>query len=467
MSEIELKDLEGEFQLRSPEVKNLQDYIKSRNTAILVIMFTDLKGFTALTEEKGDNFSNTLRKFHDETMTRVIETDNVGKIIKFIGDSVMAVFAEPTQAVDRAMAIQREFRDNIQTHPKLSEISVRIGLHMGQVAVDNSIQTDIFGRHVNRAARIEAIADGGQIFMTYPVFDSAKGWLAERPTLGWARHGNYELKGIADPIEVIEVYDSRYFKPVPPQKARKVSGLPPILALAGAFLLGVMLTLGVQWLSSSVLLPKPEVYVYGLFETDLALNDEYPVLIDPITAIESNRDYKLQHDLEPGTHALWFRDNFRVVLATFEVGYGENRINPEWETYRFPYLEHRFAFEEDGVYMTYEETLPLPLIKDDWTVEEDTITIKYRIKREQSEGADFQEGVGYADYSGDITIIHPKGTQVVPIEYQRDYSRGSDRTDKSVIMEEENYYSEYSIYTSRDFIELKTFTYFNLPWDRD
>jgi hypothetical protein len=117
--------------------------------------------------------------------------------------------------------------------------------------------------------------------------------------------------------------------------------------------------------------------------------------------------------------------------------------------------------------MTYEETLPLPLIKDDWTVEEDTITIKYRIKREQSEGADFQEGVGYADYSGDITIIHPKGTQVVPIEYQRDYSRGSDRTDKSVIMEEENYYSEYSIYTSRDFIELKTFTYFNLPWDRD
>jgi class 3 adenylate cyclase len=223
MSEIELKDLEGEFQLRSPEVKNLQDYIKSRNTAILVIMFTDLKGFTALTEEKGDNFSNTLRKFHDETMTRVIETDNVGKIIKFIGDSVMAVFAEPTQAVDRAMAIQREFRDNIQTHPKLSEISVRIGLHMGQVAVDNSIQTDIFGRHVNRAARIEAIADGGQIFMTYPVFDSAKGWLAERPTLGWARHGNYELKGIADPIEVIEVYDSRYFKPVPPQKARKVS----------------------------------------------------------------------------------------------------------------------------------------------------------------------------------------------------------------------------------------------------
>jgi class 3 adenylate cyclase len=79
MSEMELKDLEGEFQLRSPEVKNLQDYIKSRNTAMLVIMFTDLKGFTALTEEKGDNFSNTLRKFHDETMTRVIETDNVGR----------------------------------------------------------------------------------------------------------------------------------------------------------------------------------------------------------------------------------------------------------------------------------------------------------------------------------------------------------------------------------------------------
>jgi hypothetical protein len=39
--------------------------------------------------------------------------------------------------------------------------------------------------------------------------------------------------------------------------------------------------------------------------------------------------------------------------------------------------------------MTYEETLPLPLIQDDWSVEEDTITIKYRIKREQSEDASF------------------------------------------------------------------------------
>jgi class 3 adenylate cyclase len=467
MSEMELKDLEGEFQLRSPEVKNLQDYIKSRNTAMLVIMFTDLKGFTALTEEKGDNFSNTLRKFHDETMTRVIETDNVGKIIKFIGDSVMAVFAEPTQAVDRAMAIQREFRDNIQTHPKLSEISVRIGLHMGQVAVDNSIQTDIFGRHVNRAARIEAIADGGQIFMTYPVFDSAKGWLAERPALGWARHGNYELKGIADPIEVIEVYDSRYFEPVPPKKAKKVSGLPPVLALAGAFLLGVMLTLGLQWLANNVFLAKPVVYLYDLFETDLALGDEYPILIDPITPTESNQNYILQHDLEPGKHALWFRNDFRVVLATFEVGHGENRIKPEWETFRFPILEHRFIFEENDVYMTYEETLPLPLIQEDWSVTEDTMTIKYRIKREESQDASFEERRGYVDYEGDITIIHPNGTKVMPISYRRDYSQGSNWTDKSLIMEEENYYSEYSIYTSRDFIELKTFTYFNLPWDRD
>jgi hypothetical protein len=237
--------------------------------------------------------------------------------------------------------------------------------------------------------------------------------------------------------------------------------------LAGAFLLGVMLTLGLQWLANNVFLAKPVVYLYDLFETDLALGDEYPILIDPITPTESNQNYILQHDLEPGKHALWFRNDFRVVLATFEVGHGENRIKPEWETYRFPILEHRFIFEENDVYMTYEETLPLPLIQEDWSVTEDTMTIKYRIKREESQDASFEERRGYVDYEGDITIIHPNGTKVMPISYRRDYNQGSNWTDKSLIMEEENYYSEYSIYTSRDFIELKTFTYFNLPWDRD
>jgi len=49
---------------------------------------------------------------------------------------------------------------------------------MGQVAVENQTQLDLFGRHVNRASRVEGIADAGQIYLTYPVFDSARGWLA-------------------------------------------------------------------------------------------------------------------------------------------------------------------------------------------------------------------------------------------------------------------------------------------------
>ncbi len=110
----------------------------------------------------------------------------------------MAVFSEPTAAVERALLIQQKInRFNVE-NPDREEMHVRIGIHLGQVAIEDRLATDIFGRHVNRASRIEGLADGGQIYMSYPVFDSAKGWLADQQKLDWKNHGRYLLKGILE-----------------------------------------------------------------------------------------------------------------------------------------------------------------------------------------------------------------------------------------------------------------------------
>ncbi|CAG1021724.1 partial putative protein, partial [Patescibacteria group bacterium] len=185
MSELET----NKIAVTHAEISNIESYIQEKNTAVLTVMFTDIKGFTELTEQKGEQYATEFRKQHDAILKQIIEADGAGLIIKFIGDAVMAVFSEPSIAVERALKIQQALHEFNTSQQLFEPIIVRIGLHMGQVSIANSLQADVFGRHVNRASRIESLADGGQIYLSYSVFDSAKGWLASHNNLLWKNHG--------------------------------------------------------------------------------------------------------------------------------------------------------------------------------------------------------------------------------------------------------------------------------------
>ena len=95
----------------SAEILNIESYIQRKNTAVLTIMFTDIKGFTELSEQKGEQYATQFRMKHDEILTNIIEQDHAGLIIKFIGDAVMAVFSEPSIAVERALQIQQRLNE--------------------------------------------------------------------------------------------------------------------------------------------------------------------------------------------------------------------------------------------------------------------------------------------------------------------------------------------------------------------
>ena len=145
--------------LTTQDLSSIEQYRLRRQTSVLVILFTDIKGFTEIGERRGERHAVELLRGHDEIVVRAVEEGGAGLVVKHIGDSVMAVFAEPSTAVERALRIQEETAAFNEAHPDLEDLGIRIGLHMGQVAVENQAQLDLVGRHVNRASRVEALAD--------------------------------------------------------------------------------------------------------------------------------------------------------------------------------------------------------------------------------------------------------------------------------------------------------------------
>lgn len=232
--------------LTAKEFNDIESYQKSRNSAVLTIMFTDIQGFTSLTEERGESYVHMLHSEHDKIIVDCVERDGAGIVIKYIGDSVMAVFSEPTAAVDRALQIQKRLYEFNHEHPDLVDLYVRIGLHMGQTVLENKMHVDLFGRHVNKASRIESLADGGHIFISYPVFDSIKSWLIEAKYAVYTYHGQYLLKGIDKPEDIYEVYNISITKPKAPKKGKKraINGKLLIVCTTAVCLLLLILLLG-------------------------------------------------------------------------------------------------------------------------------------------------------------------------------------------------------------------------------
>ena len=74
-------------------------------------MFTDIQGFARLAEERGGAFSNQVRQQHDAILVPLIERARAGRVIKHIGDAVMAVFSQPSTAVAWALEIQAQYSE--------------------------------------------------------------------------------------------------------------------------------------------------------------------------------------------------------------------------------------------------------------------------------------------------------------------------------------------------------------------
>lgn len=151
------------------------------------IMFTDLMGYTALTERNEPAALELVKKNRDLHQTTIEK--NHGQLVKELGDGFLATFENTVDALACARKIQMEAK------ARDFEIPVRIGIHYGDITIENG---DIFGHGVNMASRIQSIADPGGVYVS----ESIKKQIPDKDGSETQYMGAVPLKNIKDPVPV-------------------------------------------------------------------------------------------------------------------------------------------------------------------------------------------------------------------------------------------------------------------------
>ncbi len=206
---------------------------------LAAILAADMVDYSRLMEADEEATALTLR-----TCQEIIEglvASHHGRVFGSAGDSIIAEFASPVEAVRCAVDIQRDLEVHNIDLPDDRRMRLRIGVNLGDVIVEGD---NLLGDGVNIAARLETLADPGGISLARSIFDQVKKQL----DLGYEYLGEHEVKNLAEPVQVYRVLTE-------PEAAGKVIGKKKraaqswkkmVLAMAVVVLIGV--TGAVTWL---------------------------------------------------------------------------------------------------------------------------------------------------------------------------------------------------------------------------
>ncbi len=154
----------------------------------VTIVFSDMEGFSAMTERLGDQAAHEVIKLHNQVVRKELQREN-GKEVELQGDGFLLAFADPAAALRCASAIQRAFaRHNAKAQGE--PIRVRIGLHSGTPIQEGD---RFFGITVILAARIAAQAAGGEVLSSAALHERCAG----DPDFSFGEPREAELKGLA------------------------------------------------------------------------------------------------------------------------------------------------------------------------------------------------------------------------------------------------------------------------------
>jgi len=155
-------------------------------------LFADIAGFTALTEAHGDEHAVALVDDFAETVKRELPPID-GEYVKSIGDALMVRVPDPGDAIRLGLAITH---DLLRGH---EAPAVRVGLNHGPAVERNG---DYFGNVINVAARVSALASGGEVLVTGHT-------AALAPDLAgvfYESRGRQSLRNVAEPVEIFAAY---------------------------------------------------------------------------------------------------------------------------------------------------------------------------------------------------------------------------------------------------------------------
>lgn len=158
----------------------------------LTIVFSDIENSTARSVEVGELPWRRVLQEHHRLVSAHVEAHR-GRIVKRQGDGYMLCFRSARLALSACIGLQLDLARQMVESPEHG-VHVRIGLHTGEVLADDD--GDLFGRHVVIAARVGALADGGEILVS----DLVKQIAEPRGDIVFADEQRAELKGLQGPF---------------------------------------------------------------------------------------------------------------------------------------------------------------------------------------------------------------------------------------------------------------------------
>ncbi len=163
---------------------------------LAAIMFTDMVGYTSL-GQKNETLSLALVDEQRRLIRPILSRHN-GREVKTIGDAFLVEFASALEAVNCAVEIQSVLKDKNASKPEDRRITVRIGIHLGDVVHEGE---DVAGDAVNVASRIEPLSPPGGVCVSAQVYQT----VVNKVEYEFESLGVPELKNVVVPIEVYRV----------------------------------------------------------------------------------------------------------------------------------------------------------------------------------------------------------------------------------------------------------------------
>jgi class 3 adenylate cyclase/pimeloyl-ACP methyl ester carboxylesterase len=164
---------------------------------LAAILAADVAGYSRLMSEDETGTLADLKTHRSELIEPAIAKYG-GRVVKLMGDGILAEFSSVVAAVECGAEVQREMAQRNRGKSDARRMLLRIGIHLGDVITDAD---DIYGDGVNIAARLEALAEVGGICISGQVYDQVDGKLP----LSFRALGAQTLKNIAKPVEVYGV----------------------------------------------------------------------------------------------------------------------------------------------------------------------------------------------------------------------------------------------------------------------
>ena len=164
---------------------------------LAAILMADIAGYSRLmgADEKGTRLR--VQQLSRELVEPTI-AEHRGWLVKTGGDSFLAMFDSPVEAVRCAIVIQQNMVGRNLETPKEQRLQFRIGVNLGDVIVETN---DVFGEGVNVASRLEQLAEPGNIYISGGVYEQIRYKLV----CGYQSLGDRKVKNIVDPVPIYRV----------------------------------------------------------------------------------------------------------------------------------------------------------------------------------------------------------------------------------------------------------------------